>query len=57
MEMKYHSRAVPSIPVTSKDFHYTPAVQTDVTETWRKFGWVPTTKRGNINKPVMGKTK
>ena len=57
MEMKYHSRAIPSIPVTSKHFHYTPAVQTDVTETWKRFGWVPTTKRGNINKPVMGKTK
>jgi hypothetical protein len=49
--------AMPSVPVTSKDFHYTPAVQTDITETWKRFGWVPTTKRSNINKPVMGKTK
>lgn len=57
MQVKSMRMAMPSVPVTSKDFHYTPAVQTDITETWKRFGWVPTTKRGTINKPVLGKTK
>lgn len=34
-------RAEPSIPVTDPRFVYRPAAATDVTITWRKFGWVP----------------
>lgn len=31
----------PTVPVTSPDFEYRNAAQTDVTQTWRKFGWLP----------------
>ena len=34
-------RAEPSIPVTDPRFVYRSAAATDVTITWRKFGWVP----------------
>jgi len=34
-------RTEPSIPITHWAFVYRPAVATDVTITWRKFGWVP----------------
>jgi len=57
MHVKFLKAAMPSVPVTSKDFHYTPAVQTNVVETWKKFGWTPTTTRGSIREPFMGKTK
>lgn len=33
----------PSVPVTSPEFHYTPAAATDVTRTWARFGWIPPT--------------
>lgn len=57
MQVKFLKAAMPSVPVTSKDFHYTPAVQTNVVETWKKFGWTPTTTRGSIREPLMGKAK
>ncbi len=31
----------PTTPVTSPEFEYRNASQTDVTLTWRKFGWTP----------------
>ena len=34
-------------PLLNPNFDYTPAVKTDVTKTWRKFGWVPIAERGN----------
>ena len=34
-------RAEPSIPVTDPRFVYRSAAATDVTITWRKFGWMP----------------
>ena len=33
--------ALPTTPITRPEFKYTPAAATDVTQTWRKFGWVP----------------
>lgn len=27
-------------------FKYTPAAQTDITKTWRRFGWKPLAERG-----------
>ena len=34
-------RTEPSTPITDPAFVYRPAVATDVTITWRKFGWIP----------------
>jgi hypothetical protein len=31
----------PTLPITNPQFVYRPAAATDVTITWRKFGWVP----------------
>ena len=31
----------PQIPCTNPAFQYTPAVRTDVTATWRRYGWHP----------------
>ena len=28
--------------ILNKDFKYVPAAATDVTQTWRRFGWTPT---------------
>ena len=41
--------AYPSIPITDKQFKYTPACNTDVRETWRKAGW-PFPSAGQIKK-------
>ena len=40
-------RTEPSIPITHWAFVYRPAVATDVTITWRKFGWVPVESRND----------
>lgn len=40
----------PTKNVTDPRFEYTPSEKTDVTKTWRKFGWVPlTSKEGECN--------
>ena len=44
--IRYHSKAVPTIPLSHPDFVYYPAAATDVTRTWRKFGWVPVQREG-----------
>jgi hypothetical protein len=31
--------------LTDHDFEWTPAVKTNVQETWRRFGWIPTTEQ------------
>jgi hypothetical protein len=31
----------PALPLTDPKFQYRNAASTDVTITWRKFGWVP----------------
>ena len=31
----------PEIPLTDKRFEYRNSAQTDITLTWRKFGWLP----------------
>ena len=33
--------AIPSQRVTDPDFKYIPQAQTNVQETWKRFGWVP----------------
>jgi hypothetical protein len=33
----------PSYPILDSSFRYVPAVATSVAETWRRFGWRPTT--------------
>lgn len=33
--------AQPTQPITSPQFEYRNSAQTDVTITWRKFGWQP----------------
>lgn len=40
-EIRYLSKAVPTIPLNHPEFVYYPAADTDVTRTWRKFGWTP----------------
>lgn len=32
---------VPKVPLTNPEFEYVPSMKTDITKTWRKFGWVP----------------
>ena len=39
--IRYHSKAIPTIRLSHPDFVYYPAADTDVTRTWRKFGWTP----------------
>jgi hypothetical protein len=39
--MQEPKRTEPSVPITDPQFVYRPAAATDVTITWRKFGWVP----------------
>lgn len=39
--MNTPSIVFPSKPVTSPEFEYRNASKTDVTITWRKFGWTP----------------
>jgi hypothetical protein len=38
-------RTEPSIPITNPQFVYRPAAATDVTLTWRRFGWVPVERK------------
>jgi len=44
--IRYHSKAVPTVPLSHPDFVYYPAAATDVTRTWRKFGWTPVQREG-----------
>ncbi len=40
--------AMPTVPLTSPRFNYVPQAKTDVTATWRRFGWLPSfQQRGN----------
>lgn len=34
----------PTWRLTDQDADYTPSVKTNVQETWKRFGWVPTTE-------------
>lgn len=34
----------PTIPIHDPRFRYTPAAKTDITQTWRRYGWVPPTE-------------
>jgi hypothetical protein len=33
------------VKLTDPDFTWTPAVKTSVQETWKRFGWLPTTDK------------
>jgi len=53
--MKNNLRAVPQpqtppqpalLTILDPKFKYTPAAQTDITQTWRKHGWKPLAERG-----------
>ncbi|MFZ4766720.1 MAG: hypothetical protein ACOYMN_17345 [Roseimicrobium sp.] len=44
--IRYHSKAIPIIPIGHPDFIYYPSSDTDVTRTWRKFGWTPIQRDG-----------
>ena len=35
------SAKIPAIPIHDKRFEYRNSAATDVTITWRKFGWIP----------------
>jgi hypothetical protein len=37
----YQSKAVPTVSIDHPDFIYYEAAATDVTRTWRRFGWTP----------------
>ena len=37
----YQSKAIPVTPIGHPDFIYYPSDDTDVTRTWRRFGWTP----------------
>ena len=39
--IRFHSKAVPTTPIDHPDFVYYEAAATDVTRTWRRFGWTP----------------
>ena len=43
--------AYPTIPITDKQFKYTPACKTDVRETWKKAGW-PFPAPGQIKRAI-----
>jgi hypothetical protein len=32
---------------------YVPSVKTNITDTWRKFGWKPVHPQGEVNAPVQ----
>jgi hypothetical protein len=38
-------RTEPTLPITDPSFVYRPAAATDITITWRRFGWVPVEKK------------
>ena len=44
--IRYLSNAVPVVPLNHPDFVYYPAAATDVTRTWRRFGWTPIARDG-----------
>ena len=39
--IRYHSLALPRIPLNHPDFEYHGSEDVDVQRTWRKFGWTP----------------
>ena len=38
-------KTMPSKPITDPAFKYVPAKDTDITQTWKRFGWVPTKEK------------
>lgn len=44
--------AKPSIHITHPDFQYRDSAKTDVTATWRRFGWTPLPKREQYVEPM-----
>ena len=45
---------IPSMPLHSKHFEYRNSAATDVTLTWRKFGWKP---KEELNEIISGNTR
>ncbi len=41
----------PSVSILDKSFRYVPSVATSVADTWRRFGWRPTTPRQREAEP------
>lgn len=39
IDLKYSSKAIPTIPVGHKDYVWHGAADTDVQRTWKRFGW------------------
>jgi hypothetical protein len=39
--IRFHSQAIPTTPLCHPDFVHYDASKTDVTRTWRRFGWTP----------------
>jgi len=46
--LKYHSLAIPFVPVGHPDYVWRGAADTDVQRTWRKYGWKPTEEQRAI---------
>jgi hypothetical protein len=44
--VRYMSKAIPITPIGHPDFIYYPSADTDVTRTWRRFGWTPVQREG-----------
>ena len=40
--------ATPTKPITDPGFQYRNAASTDVTLTWRKYGWVPPSEKQSV---------
>ena len=46
----------PSRSILDEHFEYTPSVSTSVTETWRRFGWRPETRKDGEISEQQGET-
>ena len=43
-----HKALTPPLPLYDQRFQYVPSISTDVTKTWARFGWTPSTKNKEV---------
>jgi len=44
----------PSISILDESFRYVPSTAASVAETWRRFGWRPTTNEERVTRRLRG---